>query len=119
MAEKLIYILFSIPGLTIVLATVILNVRGKCSLRISRSMTAMLIVVAISMLSYAQFFNQSLGARYSWGFDFLYGLITPFCAPLYYVFINCLTDIKRRPALNVAMFLPSYTECCSYRPRFL
>ena len=107
MAEKLIYILFSIPGLTIVLATVILNVRGKCSLRIRRSMTAMLIVVAISMLSYAQFFNQSLGARYSWGFDFLYGLITPFCAPLYYVFINCLTDIKRRPALNVAMFLPS------------
>lgn len=107
MAEKLIYILFQIPGLTIILAAIILNVRGKCSLRIRRSMTAMLVVVAISMLSYAQFFNQSLGARYSWGFDFLYGLITPFCAPLYYVFINCLTDIKRRPALNVAMFLPS------------
>ena len=107
MAEKLIYILFQIPGLTIILAAIILNVMGKCSLRIRRSMTAMLVVVAISMLSYAQFFNQSLGARYSWGFDFLYCLITPFCAPLYYVFINCLTDIKRRPALNVAMFLPA------------
>ena len=107
MAEKLTYILFQIPGLTIILAAIILNVMGKCSLRIRRSMTAMLVVVAISMLSYAQFFNQSLGARYSWGFDFLYCLITPFCAPLYYVFINCLTDIKRRPALNVAMFLPA------------
>ena len=107
MAEKLIYILFQIPGLTIILAAIILNVMGKCSLRVRRSMTAMLVVVAISMLSYAQFFNQSLGARYSWGFDFLYCLITPFCAPLYYVFINCLTDIKRRPALNVAMFLPA------------
>ena len=67
----------------------------------------MLIVVAISMLSYAQFYNQSLATRYSWGFDFLYCLITPFCAPLYYVAINCLTDFKRRQALNVAMFLPA------------
>ena len=70
-------------------------------------MGSMLLVVAVSMLSYAQFYNQGLAARYSWGFDFLYCLITPFCAPLYYVFINCLTDIKRRPAINVAMFLPS------------
>ena len=61
MAEKLIYILFQIPGLTIILAAIILNVMGKCSLRVRRSMTAMLVVVAISMLSYAQFFNQSLG----------------------------------------------------------
>lgn len=107
MAEKLIYILFSIPGLAIIVAAIILNVRGKCSLRIKRSMGAMLLVVAVSMLSYAQFYNQGLAARYSWGFDFLYCLITPFCAPLYYVFINCLTDVKRRPAISVAVFLPS------------
>ena len=107
MAEKLIYILFSIPGLTIIVAAIILNVMGKCSVRIKYSMGIMLLVVAISMLSYAQFYNQGLAARYSWGFDFLYCLITPFCAPLYYVFINCLTDIKRRPALNVAVFFPS------------
>lgn len=107
MAEKLTYILFSIPGLAIIVSVVFLNVLGKCTLRIRRSMSVMLVVVAISMLSYAQFYNQSLASRYSWGFDFLYGLITPFCAPLYYVFINCLTDIKRRPALNVAVFLPS------------
>jgi len=107
MAEKLIYILFSIPGLAIIVSAIILNVRGKCSVRIKHSMGSMLLVVAVSMLSYAQFYNQGLAARYSWGFDFLYCLITPFCAPLYYVFINCLTDIKRRPAINVAMFLPS------------
>ncbi len=70
-------------------------------------MGAMLFVVAVSMLCYAQFYNQGLASRYSWGFDFVYCLITPFCAPLYYVFINCLTDIRRRPALNVAVFLPS------------
>lgn len=107
MAEILIYILFSIPGLAIIVSAIILNVRGKCSVRIKNSMGSMLLVVAISMLSYAQFYNQGLAARYSWGFDFVYCLITPFCAPLYYVFINCLTDIKRRPALNVAMFLPA------------
>ena len=107
MAEKLTYILFQIPGLAIMIASIVLIVRGKCSQRIKRSMSTMLIVVAISMLSYAQFYNQGLAARYSWGFDFLYCLITPFCAPLYYLAINCLTDIKRRQALNVAMFLPA------------
>ena len=107
MAEKLIYILFSIPGLTIIIAATILNLRGNCSGRIKRSMGAMLYTVAISMLCYAQFYNQGLASRYSWGFDFLYCLITPFCAPLYYVAVNCLTDIKRRPALNVAVFLPA------------
>ena len=70
-------------------------------------MTAMLLVVAISMLSYAQYYNASLAARYSWGFDFVYCLITPFCAPLYFLFVNCLTDIKRRPAVNVAVFMPT------------
>ncbi|MCQ2068535.1 MAG: AraC family transcriptional regulator [Bacteroidaceae bacterium] len=107
MAQKLIYILFSIPGLAIIVATIILHVRGKCSIRIKHSMGAMLLVVAVSMLCYAQFYNPGLAAGYSWGFDFVYCLITPFCAPLYYVFINCLTDIKRRPAINVAMFLPA------------
>ena len=70
-------------------------------------MSVMLVTVALSMLFYAQFYNAYLAARYSWGFDFLYCLITPFCAPLYYVFVNCLTDIKPRPALNVAAFLPA------------
>lgn len=107
MAEKLIYILFQLPGLAIVIAATILILRGKCSVRVKHSMGAMLYTVALSMLCYAQFYNQGLAARYSWGFDFVYCLITPFCAPLYYVFINCLTDIKRRPALNVAMFLPA------------
>ena len=107
MAEKLIYILFSLPGLAIIVAATVLNVKGKCSVRIKHSMGAMLYTVALSMLCYAQFYNQGLAARYSWGFDFVYCLITPFCAPLYYVFVNCLTDIKRRPAINVAMFLPA------------
>ena len=107
MAEKLIYILFSLPGLSIIIAATILNLRGSCSGRIKRSMGAMLYTVALSMLCYAQFYNQGLAARYSWGFDFVYCLVTPFCAPLYYVAVNCLTDIKRRPALNVAVFLPS------------
>ena len=70
-------------------------------------MTAMLLVVALSMLSYAQYYNASLAARYSWGFDFVYCLVTPFCAPLYFLFVNCLTDIKRRPAVNVAVFMPA------------
>lgn len=107
MAQKLIYILFSLPGLAIIIAATILIAKGKCSARIKNSMSAMLYTVAVSMLCYAQFYNQGLAARYSWGFDFLYCFITPFCAPLYYVFVNCLTDIKRRPAINVAVFLPS------------
>jgi len=101
------YILFSLPALTVIIAAVVLNIRGKCSPRITRSMTAMLVVVGLSMLFYAQYFNVNLAARYSWGFDFLYSLITPFCAPLYFLFINCLTDIKRKPAVNVLVFIPT------------
>ena len=101
------YILFSLPALTVIIAAIVLNIRGKCSPRITRSMTAMLVVVGLSMLFYAQYFNVNLAARYSWGFDFLYSLITPFCAPLYFLFINCLTDIKRKPAVNVMVFIPT------------
>lgn len=107
MAQKIIYILFSVPALVIFIAAGILNFKGKCSARIRRSMTVMLIVLALSMLSYAQFYNASLASRYSWGFDFVYCLLTPFCAPLYYLFVNCLTDLKRRPAMNVLAFLPT------------
>lgn len=70
-------------------------------------MITMLVVVALSMLFYAQYYNFNLASRYSWGFDFLYCFITPFCAPLYYLFVNCLTDIKRRPVTNVLVFLPT------------
>lgn len=107
MAQKLIYILFSLPGLAIIIAATILNIKGKCSPRLKRSMGSMLYVVALSMLCYAQFYNLGLAARYSWGFDFVYCLVTPFCAPLYFLFVNCLTDIKRRSAINVAVFLPA------------
>lgn len=107
MAQTVIYILFSLPSLTILMASAILGIRGKGAARIRRSMITMLVVVALSMLFYAQYYNANLAARYSWGFDFLYCFITPFCAPLYYLFVNCLTDITRRPVVNVLAFLPS------------
>ena len=107
MAETLIYILFTLPSLTIITACIVLNVKGKWSGRLRADITAMLIVVSLSMFFYAQYYNVHLTSRYSWGFDFLYLLITPFCAPLYYLFIDCLTDIKRRPAVNVMVFFPS------------
>lgn len=107
MAQTVIYTLFLLPGLAVLISAVILNVRGSISARIKRSMSAMLIIVALSMLSYAQYYNASLAARYSWGFDFIYSFVTPFSAPLYFLFVNCLTDIKRRPAINVLVFLPA------------
>ena len=75
MAQTIIYILFSLPSLAILIATVVLNFRGNCSVMIKRSMSAMLIVVALSMLCYAQYYNPYLAARYSWGFDFVYSFI--------------------------------------------
>lgn len=107
MAQTIIYILFSLPALTIVISAILLAIRGKGAPRIRYSMINMMIVVALSLLFYAQYFNPYLAARYSWGFDFLYCLITPFCAPAYYLFVNCLTDIRRRPVVNVLVFLPT------------
>ena len=107
MAETLIYILFTLPSLAIITACIILNVKGKWSGRLRADITVMLIVVALSMFFYAQYYNVHLASRYSWGFDCLYLFVTPFCAPLYYLFIDCLTDIKRRPAVNVMVFFPA------------
>ena len=107
MAQTIIYILFSLPALTIVISSILLAIRGKGAPRIRYSMINMMIVIALSLLFYAQYFNPYLAARYSWGFDFLYCLITPFCAPAYYLFVNCLTDIRRRPVVNVLVFLPT------------
>ncbi len=107
MAQTIIFILLSLPGLFIVLASILMGIRGKGAPRIRSSTISMLLAVGLSMLFYAQYYNPYLADSYSWGFDFVYSFITPFCAPLYYLFVNCLTDIKRRPAINVLMFLPS------------
>ena len=107
LAETLIYILFTLPSLAIITACIVLNVKGKWSGRLRTDITALLTVVALSMFFYAQYYNVHLTSRYSWGFDFLYVFITPFCAPLYYLFIDCLTDIRRRPAVNVMVFIPA------------
>lgn len=107
MAETIIYILFTLPSLAIIAVAVILNVKGKFSTRLRWWMSVMLVVVALSMLCYAQYYNVHLTSRYSWGFDFLYCLITPFCAPLYYLFINSLANIKKRPAIDVMCFYPA------------
>lgn len=65
MAQTIIYILFSLPSLAILIASVILGIRSKGAARIRRSMIIMLVVVALSMLFYAQYYNANLAARYS------------------------------------------------------
>ena len=69
MAQTIIYILFSLPALTIVISAILLAIRGKGAPRIRYSMINMMIVVALSLLFYAQYYNPYLAARYSWGFD--------------------------------------------------
>ena len=70
MAQTVIYILFSLPGLAIVIASILLAIRGKGASRIRYPMINLMVVVALSMLFYAQYYNPYLAARYSWGFDF-------------------------------------------------
>ena len=103
----LLFILFLLPGFAVLAAMILINVRGNCTVRIKRSLTLLLGLVALCMFLYAQYHNPYLAARYSWGTDFLYCLLSPFCAPVYFLFLNSLTDIHRKPLANYLAFLPA------------
>ena len=81
--------------------------KGKYKTGVDKSLILLLTTVALSMIFYSQYYNPLLIPKHSWGFDFLYCMITPFCAPVYFLFLNKLTDIKRKPTLNMIAFLPS------------
>lgn len=100
-------LLFSLPPLALLGSVFLLCHKGRCRSETGRIMVLMLMVLAISMAFYAQYYNPYVIASHSWWADFLFRLFSAICAPVYFVFLNRLTNIRRTPALNVVVFLPT------------
>ena len=104
--QKLVFILFNIPPLVVLSGAFILFFKGKCSRSVRISMSVLLWLLAIAMGLYSQYYNPSIITGHYWFFSFLFTIIVPFCPPVYFLFLNRLTDKKKTPTLNVLAFLP-------------
>lgn len=105
--QVLVFILFNIPALIVLISAMQLCIKDRFESAMGKYMVLLLLSVGISMLLYAEYFNPFVTRKLCWGFDFMYCLLSPFCAPVYFLFLNRLTDTRRIPALNFAAFLPA------------
>ncbi|MBO6077950.1 MAG: AraC family transcriptional regulator [Bacteroidaceae bacterium] len=106
MAE-IVFVLFNLPALAVLISAILLLTRGKSSKSIRNHMAMLLVPVALSIAFYAEYYNPFVAAGHIWGFNFMYCLISPFCAPVYFLFLNRFTDVRSTPILNVMVFLPA------------
>ena len=105
--QNIVFILFSIPSLVVLAGALILFFKGKCNRSVRISMSVLLWMLAIAMGLYAEYFNPRIIASHYWLFSFLFCLIVPFCPPVYFLFLNRLTDREKTPTLNILAFLPA------------
>lgn len=105
--QNLVYLLFNIPPLVVLVGAFILFFKGKCSKSVRISMSVLLLMLAVAMALYAQYYNPKVLVNHSSFFSFLFCLIVPFCPPVYFLFLNRLTDKEKTPTLNILSFLPA------------
>ena len=105
--HKIVFILFNIPPLVVLAGAFILFFKGKCSKSVRISMSILLWMLALAMGLYAEYYNPKIIAEHYWLCSFIFTVIVPFCPPVYFLFLNRLTDKKKTPALNIIAFLPS------------
>lgn len=99
-------VLYCLPSVAALIAAVYLFA-GKRKSEIRVKMAWVFLMLSIAVFCYAQYFNPKLIESESWGFDLVYTLIAPFCAPAYYVFLARLTDVRKNTGREVLAFLPS------------
>lgn len=105
--QVLVFILFNLPAVAVLVSALLLYLKDRFNNTISQYLFLLLFSVGVSMLFYAEYFNPVVTRNACWGFDFMYCLLSPFCAPVYFLFLNRLTDAPRVPALNFSAFLPA------------
>ena len=105
--RNIVFILFNIPPLAVLIGALILFFKGKCSKSVRISMSVLLWLLTLAMGLYAQYYNPNIIANHFWIFSFMFSLIVPFCPPVYFLFLNRLTDKKKTPTLNILAFLPA------------
>ena len=105
--QNIVFILFNIPPLVVLAGAFILFFKGKCNRSVRISMSVLLLMLAICMGLYAEYYNPIIIAGHYWLFSFIFCLIVPFCPPVYFLFLNRLTDREKTPTLNILAFLPA------------
>ncbi len=105
--KNIVFILFNLPPLVILIGAFILFFKGKCNKSVRISMSVLLWILAVAMALYAEYFNPVIVNNHFWVFDFVFCLLVPFCPPVYFLFLNRLTDKKKTPGLNILTFLPA------------
>lgn len=102
----LLCLIYFLPALACFAGSVyLIFTKSVTSVLLRRDMAALLIMLGVSVTCYAQYFNPAFYS--SWGFDFLYSLMAPFCAPCYFVFLNRLTTVSGGKIRNLVAFAPS------------
>lgn len=99
-------VLFCLPALATLGGAIYLLARKKKS-HVTDTMANVLLILSVSIFCYAQYYNPAVIERQSWGFDLVYGVIAPFCAPVYFLFLNRLTEIRRSEVKEILAFAPS------------
>ena len=105
--QHLVFILFNIPAIAVLIGAFILFFKGKCSRSVRISMFVLLCLLALAMGLYAQYYNPKIIESHYWLYSFMFSVIVPFCPPVYFLFLNRLTDKKKTPTLNIIAFLPA------------
>ena len=105
--KNIVFILFNLPPLLILTGSFMLFFKGKCSKSVRISMSVLLWLLAAVMALYAEYFNPVIVNNHFWVFDFMFCLLVPFIPPVYFLFLNRLTDKKKTPGLNILTFLPA------------
>ena len=105
--HRIVFLLFNIPPLAVLAGAFILFFKGKCSRSVRISMSILLWLLALAMGLYAEYFNPKIIGGHYWLFSFIFTVIVPFCPPVYFLFLNRLTDKKKTPTLNILAFLPA------------
>ena len=105
--NTLVYILYNMPSVAVIITALVLCSKGLCSKSMRRYMVSVLVFAVICLTLYAQYFNPYIVTHSSWGGDFMFRLLLPFCAPVFFVFLNRLTIARRTPTLNALAFIPA------------
>lgn len=99
-------IIYSLPALASFAGAVyLLFCKSVSSVQLRRNMAVLLVLLGIAVFCYAQYFNPHFHT--SWGFDFIYCLTAPFCAPCYFLFLNRLTTVNGGRVRNFVAFFPT------------
>lgn len=105
--QNIVFILFNLPALVVLIGAFMLFFKGKCSNSVRISMSVLLLLLAVAMALYAEYYNPIVVKNHFWIFDFLFLFIVPFVPPVYFIFLNRLTDKEKTPGLNILAFLPA------------